>query len=159
MNSIMTDYYPTFELYQAIRGQLMEILKDSDLAYTPGGSNPTLGALCLQMGEVEQAYLTSFKTFTLDFSYRNATPGLQKSVAQLSAWYTQLDAELKATLEALSQETIDSQRIRRTANHQPPLLINLSIYQEALLIFYGRVIVYLMAAGIPLSEQMQSWLI
>jgi len=159
MNSIMTDYYPTFELYQNMRNELMAAIKDSDLAYTPGGSNPSLGALCLEMGEVEYAYLTSFKTFTFDLSYRNPTPGLQNSVAQLSAWYAELDADLKTTIAALSQETINTQRIQRTANHQPPLFIQLSIYQEALLIFYGRALVYLMAAGIKIPEQMEAWLV
>ena len=70
MNSIMTGYYPTFEMYQAMRNQLMEILTDADLDYTPGGTNPSLGALCRELGEVEHAYIQSFKTFTLDFSYR-----------------------------------------------------------------------------------------
>lgn len=159
MNSIMRDYYPTFELYQAMRKELMEAVADVDLAYTPGGANPSLGALCLQMGEVEQAYLTSFKTFELDFSYRNPTPGLQNSVAQLSAWYAALDADLKTTIEALPQETIDNQRVRRTATHQPPIQVQLAIYQEALLIFYGRVVVYLLAAGIKVPPQMQDWLL
>ena len=72
MNSIMTDYFPVFEMYQAIRAQLMETLADSDLSYTPGGANPRLGLLCREIGEVEQAYIDSFKSFKLDF--RTATP-------------------------------------------------------------------------------------
>ena len=46
MNRIMTEYYPTFQLYQALRDQLMTILTDKDLRYTPGGANPPLGTLC-----------------------------------------------------------------------------------------------------------------
>ena len=106
MNSIITGYYPTFEMYQALRDQLMEILTDADLAYTPGGANPPLGALCRDLGEVEYAYIQSFKTFTLDFSYRNPEPGLETSVARLSAWYAELDRELKATIEGLSEEDL-----------------------------------------------------
>src|SRR5690349_2152286 len=108
MNSIMTGYFPIFQLYQAIRPALMETLSDEDLGYTPGGANPTLGALCREIGEVEQAYIDSFKTFALDFSYRNTTPGLERSVAQLVAWYAALDAELKATIEGLSEEDVRS---------------------------------------------------
>jgi hypothetical protein len=32
MNSIMRDRYPTFELYQALRDELMNLLTDTDLA-------------------------------------------------------------------------------------------------------------------------------
>src|SRR5262245_29458154 len=114
MNSLMTGYFiPTFQLYQAIRPALMETLSDDDLAYTPGGANPTLGALCREIGEVERAYIDSFKTFALDFSYRNTTPGLDRSVTQLVAWFVDLDADLKATIEGLSEEDISSRLVDR----------------------------------------------
>ncbi len=71
MNSIMQEYYPVFQMYQALRNQLMEILNQEDLAYSPGGENPTLGTLCREIGEVEYAYIQSFETFRIDFSYRN----------------------------------------------------------------------------------------
>ena len=45
MNSIMTGYYPTFEMYQAMRNQLMEILTDADLDYSPGGTGPIVEIL------------------------------------------------------------------------------------------------------------------
>jgi hypothetical protein len=57
MNSIMTGYYlPTFQAYQAMRDQLIEALTDDDLGYTPGGANPTLGALCRQIAGVRTIY-------------------------------------------------------------------------------------------------------
>ena len=31
MNQIMQDYFPAFEMYQALRGQLMAMLIDADL--------------------------------------------------------------------------------------------------------------------------------
>src|SRR5689334_5080952 len=120
MNSIMTGYFPTFQLYQAIRPALMETLSDQHLSYTPGGVNPPLGALCREIGEVEQAYIDSFKTFVLDFSYRNSTPGLDHSVAQLVAWYTALDADLKATIEGLSEEDIRGRLVDRGGDFKLP---------------------------------------
>jgi hypothetical protein len=147
-----------FEMYQAIRNQLMETLKDSDLSYTPGGANPPLGVLCREIGEVERAYIESFKTFTLDFSYHNTTPGLEKSIAQLVAWYADLDAELKATIAGLSQEDISGRMIDRGGGFQLPPSIQLSVYQEALLIFYGKVMVYLRASGVTPPPQMQDWI-
>lgn len=50
MNSIMQNDYPVFRLYQALRTQLMGLLSDDDLAFSPGGDNPTLGELCREMG-------------------------------------------------------------------------------------------------------------
>ena len=70
MNSLMAEHGPILEQTLALRHQLMEILTDEDLGYSPGGDNPTLGALCREMGEVEQAYITSFRTFEQDFGYR-----------------------------------------------------------------------------------------
>jgi hypothetical protein len=68
MNSILADYYPTFRLYQALRSQLMELLNDDDLRFTPGGDNPPLGALCVEIGEVEHAYIQSFQNGRMDLS-------------------------------------------------------------------------------------------
>ncbi len=158
MNSIMTGYFPTFQLYQAMREQLLETLTDGDLGYTPGGANPPLGALCREIGEVERAYIDSFKTFVLYFSYRNSTPGLENSVARLAAWYAELDAELKATIEGLSEEDITGRLIDRGGEFKLPPQIQLNVYQEALLIFYGKTVVYLKAMGKPLPQQMQEWL-
>ncbi len=158
MNSIITGYYPTFEMYQALRDQLMEILTDADLAYTPGGANPPLGALCRELGEVEYAYIQSFKTFTLDFSYRNPEPGLETSVARLSAWYAELDRELKATIEGLSEEDLQQRVVDRGGGFTLPPQINLSVYNEALLIFYGKVVVYLRASGKTVPQQWADWL-
>jgi hypothetical protein len=106
MNSIMEDYYPIFQQYQALREQLTEIVTDEELGYTPGGENPTLGALCLEMGEVGVSYIESFKTFRQDFSYRNEEAGPGGSVERLSAWFRQLDQELESALEALSDDKI-----------------------------------------------------
>ncbi|HJZ48156.1 MAG TPA: hypothetical protein VKE41_13350 [Roseiflexaceae bacterium] len=158
MNSIMTDYFPTFQMYQAMRDQLMEILTDSDLGYSPGGANPPLGVLCREIGEVEQSYIDSFKTFRLDFSYRNTTPGLERSVVQLKSWYAELDAQLRAAIEGLSEQDISSRMVDRGGDFKLPMQIQLDVYKEALLIFYGKAVVYLRAIGKTPPEQMQEWL-
>jgi uncharacterized damage-inducible protein DinB len=158
MNSIMTNYFPTFEMYQAIRNQLMEALTDNDLSYTPGGANPALGVLCREIGEVEHAYIDSFRTFALDFSYSNTTPGLENSVTQLVAWYADLDAELKAAISGLSEEDINGRLVDRGGDFKLLPQIQLNIYQEALLIFYGKAIVYLRAMGKTPPQQMRDWL-
>jgi hypothetical protein len=94
----------------------------------------------------------------LDFSYRNTTPGLENSVAQLAGWYAKLDAELKATIAGLSEEDIVERSVDRGHGHTMPLQVQLYIYNEALLIFYGKAIVYLRAMGKTPPKQMQEWL-
>src|SRR5258706_12994074 len=115
MNSIMGGYLAEtfFPEYQILREQLMEILSDEDLHLRLGGETASLGALCREIGEIEHAYVESFRTFRQDFSYRNPDPQLEHSVAALNAWFAELDRELMACVEALSEDEIASRRIIR----------------------------------------------
>lgn len=158
MNSLVENYYPTFELYQALRSQLMEILTDEDLMFDPGGENMSLGALCRQIGEVEHSYIASFKTFTQDFDYSNDQPGLAESVDRLSAWFVDLDRRLKSTVSALSEDDLLSRTIDRGGGFVIPPAIQLEIYKEALLIFYGKVDIYLKELGKERPEQWTAWI-
>lgn len=158
MNSIIEEHYPLFEMYQSLRDQLMDLLSDEDLSFQPGGENPTLGALCQEMGEVEVSYIQSFKTFQQDFNYRNKEPGLEHSVEMLSTWFQDLDGELKSAIGALSEDDIQGRLIDRGGGFEISPRIQLEIYKEALLIFYGKVSVYLKAMGIARPEQWQEWI-
>src|SRR5690349_4950871 len=86
MNSYMENKWSWIEGSQGMRSGLVGTLTDADLAFCPGGETMTLGALCREMGDIEYAYLQSFKTFTQDFTYRNTEPGIETSVAKLLAW-------------------------------------------------------------------------
>jgi len=105
MNHVMRDYYPIFAMYQALRTQLMDLLTDEDLEYRAGGTNPTLGALCRELGETEHAYIESFRTFTHDYSYRYPEPTLEGSVRALSSWFAELDRDLKTASRACPTTT------------------------------------------------------
>src|SRR5262245_36673662 len=158
MNSIMQEYYPVFEMYQQLRNEMMAILTDENLAVRPGGDNPTFGELCREIGEVERAYIESFKTFALDFSYRYPEAGLESSVEHLKVWFAELDRELRATVEGLSDDDIQNRLIDRGGDFKLPPRIQLNIYQEALLIFYGKSSVYLKAMRKTLPEQWRDWI-
>jgi hypothetical protein len=145
-------------MYQALRDQLMTLLMDEDLRYRLGGANPTLGILCREIGEVEYAYIQSFKTFKQDFTYRNTEPSLEDSVTTLAAWFAELDRELKAVIGGLAEEDIKGRTIDRGGDFRLPPFIQLEVYKEALLIFYGKVSVYLKALGKTLPEQWQEWI-
>lgn len=158
MNSIVQEQFPLLAQYQALRNQLMAILSDEDLEFLPGGENPSLGVLCREMGEVEHAYVESFKTFEQDFCYRRNEPGLESSVERLAAWFQELDREIGAAIEALSEDDVQQKQIDRGGGFIVPPGIQLHIYREALLIFYGKVSVYLKAMGKPRSQQWQDWI-
>lgn len=158
MNSIMAQYWPHFALYQALRPQLMAILSDEDLRFTPGGNNPTLGTLCKEIGETEQSYINSFKSFQCDFTYRNPDASLEQRVAGLVVWYAQLDQELKTVVEGLSEEDVQNRLVDRGPNFRIPPQIQLTIYQEALLIFCGKASVYAKALGKELPQQWRDWI-
>ncbi len=155
MNSIIEHYYPTFVLYQALRGQMMDLLVDEDLAFTLPG-NPSLGALCVEIGETEQAYIDSFRTFKQDFGYRLDDPEMSGRVGRLQEWYARLDAELRAAVEALTEDDLQNKVIERGFSVSPQ--IQLTIYNEALLIFYGKASVYLKALKKTLPKQWADWI-
>jgi hypothetical protein len=146
------------EMYQAIRGQIMSVLDEADLRFSPGGANPPLGALCREIGETEHSYIESFKCFQCNFDYRHPDPELAYSVAGLNAWYAALDQELKTVVAGLTEEQLENQRVVRGPTFSLPPKIQLNIYQEALLIFYGKASVYLKALGKTAPEQMRDWI-
>lgn len=151
-----------FGEYQALRDELLEILTDDDLGFRVGGGSASLGALCREIGEIEHSYVESFRTFRQDFGYRNPDPRLESSVAALSSWYVGLDRELTAAVAALSEDDIANRRIVRSefdvGDFAPLPSIQLDIYREALLIFYGKVSVYLRAMGKALPGHWQEWI-
>jgi hypothetical protein len=68
-----------------------------------------------------------------------------------------LDAGLEAAVGALSEEDVQTRQIDR-GGWSVSLLIQLDVYKEALLIFYGKASVYLKAMGKPRPLQWQEWI-
>ena len=146
MNAQIKEFWDMNRMYTGLRDQLMDALDDEDLAFSPGGGNPTLGELCRELGETEAAYVQSFKTFEIDFSYRTNDDSTLKSVGKLKAWYAQLDAELEAALEAVTDDDVANKLMDR-GGYSVPLHTSLDIFREALLIFYGKASVYAQSNG------------
>ena len=164
MNSIVRDHLPAtyFAEYQLLRNQLMELLTDDDLAFRPGGATFALGELCREIGDIEHSYVEAFRTFRQDFAWHNPDPKIERSVAALRAWYADLDRDLLAALEALSEDDIANRRVRRgdfdVDDFSPLAAQELDIYREALLIFYGKVSIYLRAMGRELPPHWEEWI-
>ncbi len=155
MNVFMKQHGEMYHETQIMREQLMDILSDADLAFTPGGTNPTLGEICREMADVESSYIGSIKLLKQDWSYKNPQPGLTGSVSQLRALYSKLDDQLKITMEGLSDDELN-----KTIDRGFPVTVGaqLHIYREALLIYYGKIAVYLKAMGKVMPQQWQGWI-
>jgi hypothetical protein len=151
-----------FYEYQQLRTELIEILADDDLGYRVGGSSASLGALCREIGEIEHSYVESFRTFRQDFDYRHPDPLIETSVAALTSWYAELDRDLAAAIDAISEDDIANRHIVRLDfdidDFSPLPNVQLDIYRESLLIFYGKVSVYLHALGKTLPGHWQAWI-
>lgn len=155
MNSLIEQELPGT---QELRDQLMDLLSDQDLAYKLPGDNPTLGALCEEMGYIQQVYIHSFKTFTQDWSYRDSQPEATNSVASLNTWYKKLDADLYEALSGLSEDDIHTRQIDRGHGFIASPYVQFQVYREALLIFYAKASLYLKALEKPLTDQWKSWI-
>ena len=101
--------------------------------------------------------MKSFKSFKIDFSYRSNDDSFLSSVAKLKSWYQQLDEELEAALEQVSDEDVAKKRMDR-GGYEVPFHISLDIFREALLIFYGKVSVYAKAMNKQLPQMWQDWI-
>ena len=156
MNRYMEEKWPWIEGTHGMRTQLLDILSNADLAFNPGGRNITLGALFRQSGEVEYSYIQSLKTFQLDWSYRNTDAGLESSVTQLKAWYQTLDEEMKATGAALSDE--DLKKTIDRSGYAIPIELQLDVYLQALLIFFGKASIYLKAMNKTMPQVIEEYI-
>ena len=150
MNSLLEDELPGTH---NLRDQLLGMITDQDLAYKLPGANPTLGALCEEMGYTQQVYIQSFKTFQQDWSYRTSQVEAPTSVASLAAWYKQLDADLVKALRGLSEDDVHNKQIDRGHGFTPSLYVQFLIYHEAVLIFYAKASAYLKALEKPYPDE------
>lgn len=157
MSQFMQESWAMYEGTHAMRDAMLGTLTDADLVFTPGGSNATLGALVREMGEVEYSYVQSLRNFTQNFDYHNDEAGLDGSVARLTAWLQALDAEMKAALDALSDEDW-KKSITRDSGYETTINFQMDIYMQALLIYFGKFSVYLKAMNKPLTQAMKDWI-
>lgn len=157
MSQFMQEKWAMYEGTHAMRDELLGTLTDADLAFNPGGANMTLGALFREMGEIEYSYTQSLRNFTQNFDYHNDDVELGSSVARLTTWLQSLDAEMKAALDALSDEDW-KKPIKRDSGYETSIDFQMDIYMQALLISFGKLSVYLKAMNKPLTNAMKDWI-
>jgi hypothetical protein len=150
-----------FPAYLRLRGQLLDSLSDADLGTTLGGSTRSLGHLCREIGEAQRSYIDSFWTFRQSFEVADPDPTIEGSVSRLRAWFDALDRDLLAALEELPDADITGRRIQRGSKpgqFDVTVVQQLEIYRQALVIFCGKVSVYLRAMDRPLPGLWAEWI-
>lgn len=156
MNRMIEEKWPWVEGSHGMRTEILNTLNDADLTFSPGGANMTLGELIREMGEVEHSYVQSFRTFTQNWDYKNTEAGLDRSVHHLKAWFEQLDSEMKTALDSLTDE--DVRRNIDRSGYPMPVPLQLDVYLQALLIFFGKATIFLKAMNKPLPKSVQEWI-
>ena len=154
MKRFIQERWPWLEEVRDMRSQLLDILSNADLAFSPGGQNITLGALVRRMGDLEHAYIQALKTGVQDWSYHNTQAGLESDITRLKAWFQALDDEMLDTISTFSSEELTrrvdrggfSSTVEREVDH----------YGEALLIFFGKATIYLLAMNKPVPESIEN---
>lgn len=137
------------DIFDDFRAQLLGMLTDEDLAFTPGGTNPTLGELCVEIGNIEYAYMRSLTILKHDWAHPANDTGLATSVEKLRGWFNELDADLRSTLSGYSNQDL---AVEVDRGWPASRRVQMMIYREALYIFYGRASVYLRALRKPVTE-------
>ena len=155
MNALIKEHGELLSETQSFRTAMLAQLTDGDLAYALPG-NMTLGELCREMGETEHGYVAAFSRFEHEWGYRHPDPSVATSVAALRAWYEQLDDDLLAALNALTDDDIATRRLR--GGGWASVTKEFHLYREALLIFYAKAGLYLRALDKPLSEEWIDWM-
>lgn len=155
MNSLVNEHSGILNQTIQLRRDLMDTLNDDDLTFALP-NNPTLGALCREMAEVEQSYINSFKSFQHDYRLPCDT-SKEGSVEALKAWFAQTEGELQQALAGLTEDQVQGQMVDRGHGMQFPVLIQWQVYREALLIFYAKAVVYLRAMEKPVPQMLGLW--
>jgi uncharacterized damage-inducible protein DinB len=140
-----------------LRSELLATLTDSDLTFDPGGANPALGDLLVQMGEIEHSYVSSFVHLTQDWDYRNSDALLRTSVTALTAWFQSLDEQLEAALNALGDDTPERQ-ITRPSGGAMSVDFQMQTYVQSMFIFFGKFVVYFRAMNKALPQHVEDYI-
>lgn len=158
MNKLAQQQFPLLDQTSSLRNALLDVLTDADLAYTVGGSNPTLGELLRSQAEYQHAYAESFTTRIFDNDYHapNAAE-LEGSVAALRAEFAKLDEAFKNAFAAIPDGEVEGAMIDR-GFFELPIGAQFHVYREGLLILYAKVVVYFNVLGKPIPPQVQQWI-
>jgi hypothetical protein len=143
--------------HHSMRDHLLTVVSDADLACKLPGSNPTLGNLLVELGDIQGVYTHSFETSMLDWAHRQLPPPDPVTVGTLRTWLEAQDAAMKAALDRFTPEELRVERIDRGQGFIASPFVQHQIYREAVYIFYGKLSVYLKALERDAGDEWAAW--
>jgi hypothetical protein len=143
--------------HHSMRDHLLTVVSDADLACKLPGSNPTLGNLLVELGDVQGVYTHSFETSTLDWAHRQLPPPDPMTIGNLRTWFDAQDAAMKAVLDRFTPQELQVERIDRGHGFIASPFVQHQIYREAVYIFYGKLSVYLKALERDAGPDWAAW--
>jgi hypothetical protein len=156
MNMIVENHFDVLDQTMALTTQLLDTLSDDDLTFTLPGGNPALGEQIQELGELYHIYTESYKTLKHNYGYKHDA-AVSKSVDALKAWFKELAPAFKETIAALSDDDLNTKMIDR-GGFSFPAGVQFHVFREGLLIYYGKISVYLKAMGKPMTDQWKAWI-
>jgi hypothetical protein len=153
----LTDINMFIDGCHMMRNGALERVTDADLQFAPGGDNLTFGELLKELGENQHSYIQSLITLKQDWTYRNTEPGLTTSLQKLNGWFAGLDAQMKDVLTGLNADDLRKQ-VDRGSGSIRPIISQLDIYIQTMLIFLGKVVVYFRGMGKPLPPSIAEYI-
>jgi hypothetical protein len=140
-----------------MRNGALERLSDAELQFSPGGENLILGELFRQLGEHQHSYSQSLLSLKQDWSYQNSDAGLASNLLQLRKWFDELDQQMQDILNQLDQTDMQTM-IDRSNGTFRPIISQLDIYTQTLLIFLGKIVIYFKAMQKPLPPSIAEYI-
>ena len=153
MNEIERDHFRVLDDTHGVRNEGLGALTDEHLALALPGDNPTLGALIGELYTMELAYSASFSTFRTDFSSIGKIAF--DDAKDMTGRFETADAEIKSTIAALSDTQI--YELVDRGGWSVPAIVNFHIYREGVVIYLGKIDVYLRAFGITRGDKWKGW--
>ena len=144
--------------HHTMRDHLLTLVSDADLAYELPGLNPTLGALLVELGNLQGVYTNSFETLTLNWGHRQVPPPAPITVAGLQTWFVAQDDAMRNALARFTDEQLQVDQIDRGHGFIASPFVQVQVYREAVYIFYGKLSVYLKALERDAGGEWAAWI-
>lgn len=157
MNQIEKNFNGLLDMGMDVLSGALKDVRAADLDFTPAGDNVSLGELCREMGDVAEAYVRSFATGAMDFSARAPGRNDAKDGPAISAFLRGEETRLKAAVSGFSDEELATKTVDRGGGWRVPLLTQFHVYREALLIFFGKLDIYLRLLKKVRPESWRQW--
>ena len=154
MNKLMTEMGQLLDMTHGVRDQALALVEEADMAFALEGS-PTLGDLIRQMGDVQVAYTGAFASRKIDWATSADGRDGVTSGADAAAWFAGLDQAFKDAVGAVADEDLAAMVERDGWSY--PITAHFHTYREAVLIFFGKLDLYLRALGKTRPDEWAAW--